>query len=142
MRLEWLRGTATLAIGLVVGPASAAAQTADVGGTWNLEVTTAQGVTHPSFTLEQDGGDLTGHYSSQTLGEIDFAGNVEGSTVTISFEALVQGQSIPVVYAGTVGEDGTMSGTIDVAGGAVTGTFTATRVDAPRSRAGATTRSP
>lgn len=129
MRFYGIRGSSILAITLVCGIAPAAAQTADVSGTWHLEVTTSQGVTNPSFTLEQDGETLTGHYSSETLGEIDFTGTVEGSTVTISFDASVQGQTIPVVYVGTVGEDGTMSGTIDLAGGALTGTFAATRAD-------------
>lgn len=120
--------TTTVLFGIAV-PASA--QTVDVAGTWNLEVTTSQGVATPSFTLEQEGEDLTGHYSSEVLGEADLTGNVSGSEVTISFTASVQGQSVPVVYRGTVDEDGQMSGTIDIdlAGGALTGTFTASRSD-------------
>ena len=127
MRLDHIAVPALFAIAVAATVAPAVAQTADVSGTWNLEVTTAQGVTTPSFTIEQDGENLTGHYSSEALGEVDFTGTVEGSTVTISFEASLQGQTIPVVYEGTVGEDGTMSGTIDIAAGALTGTFTATR---------------
>ncbi|MDX1395600.1 MAG: hypothetical protein R3195_14550 [Gemmatimonadota bacterium] len=129
MRIRLFRELSLLMIALLFGSGSAAGQTADVSGKWNLEVTTGQGITNPSLTLEQDGQDLTGHYSSQTLGEVDFTGTVEGSTVTIAFDARVQGQTIPVVYVGTVKEDGTMSGTIDLAAGAITGTFTATRVD-------------
>ena len=117
---------ATMLLG-IAGPVSA--QTVDVAGTWTLEVTTDQGVTTPSFTLEQEGEGLTGHYSSEALGETDLTGTVSGSQVTISFTASVQGQSIPVVYRGTVDEDGQMSGTIDLAGGALTGTFTASRSD-------------
>lgn len=63
------------------------------------------------------------------LGEADLTGTVSGSQVTISFSANVQGQSFPVVYRGTVDEDGRMSGTIDLADGVLTGTFTASRAD-------------
>ena len=129
MCLEPLRCPAIAAVALLCTLAPAAAQTVDVSGAWNLDVTTDQGITHPSFTLEQDGGDLIGHYSSEALGEIDFVGTIEGREVTISFEASLQGQSIPVTYRGIVAEDGTMSGTIDIAGGSLTGTFTATRAD-------------
>lgn len=51
----------------------ASAQTADVAGTWTLTVTTDNGVTNPVLTLEQDGETLTGHYSSEALGEEDGA---------------------------------------------------------------------
>ena len=118
---------ATTALFGIAVPASA--QTVDVAGTWALEVTTSQGVATPSFTLEQEGEGLTGHYSSEALGEADLTGTVSGSEVTISFTASVQGQSVPVVYRGTIDEDGQMSGTIDLAGGALTGTFTASRSD-------------
>jgi hypothetical protein len=113
----------------LVGVQPGAAQTVDVTGTWSLRVTTDQGVTNPSFTLEQDGENLTGQYSSEALGEADLAGTVRGSSVTISFTASLQGQSIPVVYRGTVDDEGAMSGTIDIAAGAMSGTFTATRSD-------------
>ena len=125
-RLRLFLGLTAMLFGLVM-PASA--QTLDVAGTWNLEVTTDQGVTTPSFTLEQEGESLTGHYSSDALGETDLTGTVSGSEVTISLNADFQGQSIPVLYRGTVDEDGKMSGTIDLAGGALTGTFTAVRAD-------------
>jgi hypothetical protein len=105
----------------------AAAQVADVSGTWNLEVTTDQGVTRPSVTFEQDDGSLTGSYSSEALGQNRVRGSVEGSTVTWSFSADLQGQSVPVRYRGTLTEDGTMTGTIDIAGGMLTGSFSATR---------------
>jgi hypothetical protein len=52
---------------------------------------------------------------------------VEGETVTWSFSANLQGQDVSVEYRGTLGDDGTLTGTIDIGGGAVTGTFTATR---------------
>lgn len=126
-RLGVGRAAAFAVVAFVVTTTSVNAQTADVAGAWALEVTTDQGVSRPSFTLEQDNENLTGHYSSETLGEADLIGTVSGSRVTISFNASLQGQSFPVVYRGTVDENGDMSGTIDLAGGQLTGTFAATR---------------
>jgi hypothetical protein len=51
---------------------------------------------------------------------------VEGATVTWSFSANLQGQDVPVRYSGRLADDGSMAGTIDIASGALTGTFTAT----------------
>lgn len=129
MKSTHLRMALVLTLGLVAAvaaPAPVAAQ-ADVAGSWSLSVTTDNGVTTPSLTLEQDGSALTGHYSSDTLGEQDVSGTVEGSDVTIRFSATLQGQRIPVVYRGTLGDDGRLTGTIDIADGMLTGSFTATR---------------
>ena len=103
------------------------AQTADVAGAWTLTVSTDNGITNPSLTLVQDGETLTGHYSSEALGENDIRGMVSGSTVTIRFMADLQGQGVPVVYSGTVDAEGKMSGSLDIADGMLGGTFTGTR---------------
>ena len=105
----------------------ASAQTADVAGDWTLTVSTDNGITNPLLTLVQDGESLTGHYSSEALGENDVTGMVDGSTVTIRFMADLQGQGVPVVYSGTVDAEGKMSGSLDIADGMLGGTFTATR---------------
>tara|TARA_B100000929_G_scaffold46081_2_gene32780 strand:+ start:94 stop:432 length:339 start_codon:yes stop_codon:yes gene_type:complete len=94
-------------------------------GSWILEVSSDQGITMPELTLVQEGMKLTGHYSSDALGENDITGMVDGGNVTVSFEADLQGQSAPVSYKGTVDEEGVWSGTLDIAGGFLTGTFTA-----------------
>lgn len=99
----------------------------DVAGTWALVVTTDYGVTNPTVTFEQDGEDLTGRYASETLGQSDVSGSVDGSEVTWRFEASSQGQAFSVVYRGTVDDDGVLTGTIDLADGLMTGTFRATR---------------
>jgi len=116
-----------LSMALTVATPSALHAQVDVSGAWTLSVTTDNGITSPSLTLEQDGTELTGHYSSAALGETGVRGRVDGSQVTIRFSAELQGNSIGVMYRGTVAEDGTMSGTIDIADGMLTGTFTATR---------------
>jgi len=113
---------------LVAGSPQLGAQTVNVAGAWSMEVTTdAGGTTNPSMTLQQNGTQLTGHYTSTTLGEADVTGTVEGSKVTINFTANLQGQEVPVVYVATVDANGVMTGTIDLAGGLATGTFTARR---------------
>ena len=120
-------GVLAVALGLAaLAPEGVTAQ-ADVSGAWALEVTTDNGVTHPTVTFEQNGASLTGHYSSEALGENRVTGSVDGSSVNWSFEADLQGQGVPVTYRGTVDEDGRMSGTLDIADGMLTGTFTATR---------------
>ena len=100
-----------------------AAQAVNVTGTWTFTVETGQGSGNPTLTFKQDGEKLTGHYSSQTLGEADLTGTVKGSAIQFAFNASVQGQQIDVVYAGTV-DGGTMKGTVNMAGGQLSGTFT------------------
>jgi hypothetical protein len=101
----------------------AAAQAANVTGTWIFNVETGQGSGSPTLTFKQDGEKLTGHYSSQTLGEADFTGTVKGSAIQFAFNVNAQGTQIDVIYAGTV-EGGTMKGTVNMAGGQLSGTFT------------------
>jgi hypothetical protein len=121
----WVVAVAAL---FVATATDASAQTVNVAGTWAMEVTTeAGGTTTPSMTLQQDGTRLTGQYTSETLGNAEIRGTVEGSRVTINFSASLQGQPVPVTYTATVGADGVMTGTIDLAGGLATGTFTARR---------------
>jgi len=99
----------------------------DVTGKWAFTVQTDAGTGTPTVTLKQDGEKLTGHYSSETLGEADLTGTVKGNDVKFSFSANLQGQSVPVAYAGTLDGKDSMKGTIDLAGGMATGTFTAKR---------------
>jgi hypothetical protein len=124
-----IRLTNMLLVAMVLAVASAAPSgPLNVTGAWTMEVTTdAGGTTTPSMTLQQNGNAVTGHYTSETLGEADVTGTVDGNRVTINFTASLGGQDVPVTYVGTVGADGVMTGTIDLAGGLATGTFTARR---------------
>ena len=99
----------------------------DVTGKWVFTVQTDAGTGTPTVTLKQDGEKLTGHYSSETLGEADLTGTVKGTDVKFSFTANLQGQSVPVAYTATVDGKDSMKGTIDLAGGMATGTFTGKR---------------
>ncbi len=105
------------------------AQTADLAGTWNMSVDVNGNVTTPTLTLTQAADTLSGTYQSETLGRAQVRGTVSGNDFTVRFNAEMQGQPIPVTYAGTLQEDGTLSGTIELAGGQISGTFTAKRED-------------
>jgi hypothetical protein len=107
--------------------AFAQAAKVDVTGKWQFTVQTDAGTGTPTVTLKQDGEKLTGHYSSETLGEADLTGTVKGADIKFSFNANLQGQAVPVTYAGTVDGKDSMKGTLDLAGGMATGTFTAKR---------------
>ena len=98
----------------------------DVTGKWLFTVTTDAGTGTPTVTLKQQGDTLTGHYSSQVLGEADLKGTVKERKITFSFKADVQGTSLTVAYTGTVESNDAIKGTVDL-GGMGTGTFTAKR---------------
>ncbi len=127
MRLNNIRlaGNLVTAIAIMFAVVAQSSGQTNMTGSWILEVSSDQGITMPELTLVQEGMKLTGHYSSDALGENDITGMVDGGNVTVSFEADLQGQSAPVSYKGTVDEEGVWSGTLDIAGGLLTGTFTA-----------------
>ena len=114
---------ATVAVIMATGLSVAGQTPADVAGDWMLTVDTDQGITNPSVMLEQNGSELTGHYSSETLGEADVKGTVNGNDVMFSLSASAGGYDIEVTYTGTLQDDGTLSGQIDL-GGLGGGTFT------------------
>ena len=74
--------------------------------------------------MKQRGDSLTGHYSSQALGEADLTGTVKDRKLTFKFVADVQGTSLAITYTGTVEATDALKGTVDI-GGQATGTFTA-----------------
>lgn len=104
----------------------AGAQSVDLTGTWQLDVQTDAGSGSPTVTLEQDGDELTGHYSSANLGEADVTGTVDGDEFEFSFDASAQGMSVTVTYTGTVDDENTISGSVDL-GGQASGSFTGER---------------
>ncbi len=131
MKLSTIRVNGMLAMAIVIALAGAvetSAQT-DLSGDWVFAVTTDTGTTYPEVTLVQDGETLTGHYASEGLGEADFSGSVSGSEITFTFSVDVAGQLADVTYSGTIDENGEISGTMDIGGGLLTGTFTAVRSD-------------
>jgi len=99
---------------------------ADLSGTWDAAVESSLGSGNPSFVFKQDGEKLTGDYSG-ALGAAKLTGSVKGDAVEFRFKADAGGESIDVVYSGTVSEGGKkISGTVAF-GSLGEGTFTATR---------------
>jgi hypothetical protein len=129
-RMRRMHGAAVVGVLVALAFAGTAragqAAKADVTGTWAFNVQTDAGAGTPTVTLKQDGEKLTGHYSSETLGEADLTGDVKGSAVAFTFSAQVQGFSLPVSYSGTLENPTTMKGTLSITG-VGDGTFTATK---------------
>jgi hypothetical protein len=98
----------------------------DLTGKWSFSVTTSAGTGTPTVTLKQQGDSLTGHYSSQALGEADLKGTVKDRKLNFSFRVELQGIALVVTYAGTVEGENALKGTIDI-GGQASGTFSAKR---------------
>jgi hypothetical protein len=98
----------------------------DITGKWMFTVQTDAGTGTPTVTFKQDSEKLTGHYSSQTLGEADLVGTVKGQSVNFTFDADIGGQGVKVTYAATIDGKDSMKGTIDI-GGLAGGTFTGKR---------------
>ena len=129
IRLRAVLSTTLFALAIAVVPTTVSAQTEakiDVTGKWLFNVTTDAGTGTPTVTLKQQGDSLTGHYSSQTLGEADLKGIVKDKKITFTFRIELQGTPLTVNYAGTVESNDAMKGTVDI-GGAASGTFTAKR---------------
>jgi hypothetical protein len=121
-----------IAIGLLLVPALLTAQAApaskvDVSGKWTLTVQSDNGTSNPQMTMVQKGDSITGHYTSQLLGELDFKGSVKGNEVIWVLNTNIQGQALAATYKATVDQAaGTMKGSADF-GGYASATFTATK---------------
>ncbi len=119
----------TLALLLLMAPMASRAQApnkVDLTGKWAFSVVTENGTGTPSVTFQQKGDSLTGHYSSQVFGEVEFKGTVKDGKITFAMSPSVQGQSLTVTYTGTVESADAIKGSVDL-GGFGTGTFTGNR---------------
>ncbi len=97
-----------------------------MAGEWALTGETDNGPFMSTVVLEQNGTELTGHYSSEAVGEADVKGSVSGNDFMFSLSADLGGQSLELTYTCTLQDDGTLSGQIDL-GGYGGGTFTGKR---------------
>lgn len=123
----WSALSLFLVAALPISTLSAQAPTSlNVAGKWTFTVTSDAGTGTPTVTLKQQGDSLTGHYSSQALGERELKGSVKDNKITFSLATEVQGTALTVTYAGTLEDANTMKGTVDF-GGYGGGTFTAKR---------------
>lgn len=116
---------AVLALVAVSAGVGASVQAVDVTGDWAFDVQTGQGAGNPAITFKQAGEAITGTYVG-TFGSAPLKGTLKGTAIEFSFEAEMQGQKIDNVYKGTVEKD-TMTGSVAIAGGQLSGTFTAKR---------------
>src|ERR1044071_6848074 len=96
--------------------AAAQANKIDLTGKWVFTVQTDAGTGEPTVTLKQDGEKLTGHYSSQVLGEADLTGTVKGQQIQFTFTANAQGTSLEVKYSGTIENKDALKGSVDLGG--------------------------
>lgn len=123
-------GVALFVVGVLVvgsfGRVTAAQAKVDVTGTWTFQVETSGGSGSPTLTFKQAGESLTGTYEGQ-LGKAPLKGTVKGQAISFNFTVDVQGQTADVVYEGTVASNTSMKGTVNIGGGAASGTFTATK---------------
>ncbi len=127
-----IRVTKMLAAAIVIALTGAVEASAQMSltGAWTFTVYIDGGINYPAVTLVQDGETLTGHYSSEQLGENDITGTVSEMKITFMFAMDPGlGQVIDIVYTGTIDEEGMISGTVDL-GGLVQGTFTAVKTEA------------
>ncbi len=115
-----------VACGVAQSTVRAQGSKVDVSGTWTFSVQTGAGSGEPTVTLDQKGTSLTGHYSSETFGEQDLTGTVDGQNIEIVIKAEVQGTALTVTYKGTIESNDAMKGDVDL-GGLGSGTWTAKR---------------
>ena len=91
---------------LTLAVASLSAFAADVTGTWKAEFDTQRGLQKYTFTLKQDGTNVTGKASVEGDGEKREAefkeGKVEGDTVTFVEPLKIQDNEINITYTGKI----------------------------------------
>src|SRR5688572_10155305 len=68
----------------------------NVTGKWTFTVASEAGTGTPTVTLKQQGDSLTGHYSSQALGERELKGSVKGNKLTFALATEIQGTALTV----------------------------------------------
>src|SRR6185436_17607270 len=85
---------------------SLSALAADVTGTWKAEFDTQRGLQKYTFTLKQDGANVTGKANVEREGEKREAelkeGKVEGDTVTFVEPLKIQDNDIRITYTGKI----------------------------------------
>ena len=97
----------------------------DVSGMWVFTVQSVAGTSSPLVTFKQEGEKLTGHYSSQLLGEAALAGTVKGDAIEFTVSTDVQGTRVDAKYSGTLEGKDSMKGKLSTGFG--DGTFIAKR---------------
>jgi len=94
---------------------------ADVSGGWNVDGDVVGNPVKFAVTFKQDGETLAGTATLEGK-DIPVTGSAKEKAVSFEFDAENQGTAYHLVFTGTLGDDGGMTGTIAVAG--AEGTFT------------------
>ena len=99
-------------IGVVVGPASAAA--ADIAGGWAVEFSLPWGgsASYPMW-VNQDGTKLTGRVTFPGVAEYPIKGTIKEDRFTVVWQTVVDGEFLDVTFAGRVSGD-EISGTAKI----------------------------
>jgi hypothetical protein len=108
-------------LGLVLAPVILSA--ADVSGTWKVDGDVQGHAVNFSCVLAQEAETLSGTAKLSDGTEVPVTGT--SSETTVSFEFDTADGAYHLVFSGAVGSDGSMKGTIAVAG--AEGTFTAVK---------------
>jgi hypothetical protein len=91
-------------------PAVPAGEPARVAGTWQVLLTFSLGQAAHQFTLQQDGGKLSGRHHTEML-EGDLHGRVDGNQVEFHSAHPYEGTVLEYAFSGTV-QGETMNGTV------------------------------
>ncbi len=110
--------------GLLLASSTAAAQS--IAGTWDASVTTPNGGGKPTLTFVVKGDSVSGTVKRQTGEVVPLKGTIKGKDLTYTYTITQNSQSIPVIVKAKVAGD-SLSGTMDFAGGQMTGEITAKR---------------
>ena len=95
--------------------AASGAEPADVGGTWDLSVSTPQGSNQATLTLTQSGASITGQLTSEMGSAAVDNGEVAGNSVSWSTTLTMGGQSMTITFHGDV-EGNRMRGSAEIPG--------------------------
>ena len=110
------------------------AQQAEITGTWDLTITTAQGPRSAGLILKEDGGKIVGTVT-RSQGDVPVQATLKEKAVTMSLTVSTQNGPLNVVMTGTVegnagGPASSMSGAVDL-GAMGQGQWVAKRAGAP-----------
>lgn len=108
---------------LLITALSAAAQGANVAGSWDITIESPQGKRDSVLVIKQEGGKLTGAMKSPRGERPLDSVKVDGNDITFVMTANVQGQDMVFTYKGKVEKD-SMKGDADF-GGFATGSWSA-----------------
>jgi hypothetical protein len=105
-----------------------AAYAADVSGSWHVTGSVSDNPIDTTCPLTQKDNALTGTWVRKQDGKsVDATGSVKDQTIEWHYKSEYNGDPITVTYSGTLGKDGTISGTILVDPYNAQGNFTATK---------------